>query len=51
MVWEVATGKQIASLAGNTDPVQGVAFSPDGTSFGDGREGRTNPSLECAQTK
>jgi WD40 repeat protein len=41
MVWDVATGKQIASLAGTTDPVQGVAFSPDGTSLAtSGKDGR-----------
>ena len=30
-VWDAATGQEILTLKGHTDPVNSVAFSPDGT--------------------
>jgi len=30
-LWDSVTGKAMATLAGHTGPVRGVAFSPDGT--------------------
>ena len=32
-IWDVISGKQVASLAGHTSPVGSVAFSPDGLSL------------------
>jgi tetratricopeptide (TPR) repeat protein len=33
-VWDVATHRRIASLAGNTDEIGGMSFSPDGRTLG-----------------
>ena len=31
MIWDVATGAELATLRGHTGEVHGLAFSPDGT--------------------
>ncbi|MEQ1839613.1 MAG: AAA family ATPase, partial [Verrucomicrobiales bacterium] len=40
-LWDVATGKVVASLSGHTRQVSSVAFSPDGTRLASGSEDQT----------
>jgi WD40 repeat protein len=41
LLWSVATGAQIARLAGHTAPVEGLAFSADGALLASGASDRT----------
>jgi WD40 repeat protein len=40
-IWDVAAGKVLRTLAGHTDGVRGVAFSPDGRTLATGSEDRS----------
>lgn len=42
LVFDVATGNQVASLKGHTDKVRGLAFSPDGKSVASASEDKTS---------
>jgi len=35
-LWDVATGKEVVTLKGHTDPVLSVAFGPDGKTLASG---------------
>jgi WD40 repeat protein len=51
-IWDVITGQQLASLAGHTDCIQGLRFSPDGSQLASVSDDRTarfwslNPAVE-----
>jgi len=40
-LWEIETGKQLASYRGHTNPVRSLAFSPDGKTLATGGADRT----------
>jgi WD40 repeat protein len=40
-LWEVATGKQIATISGHVNGVSSVAFSPDGRTLATGSLDKT----------
>ena len=40
-VWDAATGKELATIAGHAGPVEAVAFSPDGKILATGSYDRT----------
>jgi len=40
-VWDLATGRELASLAGHQEHVNGIAFSPDGKTLASGSSDKT----------
>jgi WD40 repeat protein len=40
-LWDVATGRQIATLKGHDNYVHAVAFAPDGKTLASGSRGKT----------
>ena len=50
-LWDVATGKLLATLQGHTDSVSSVAWSPDGKTLASGSGDKTVKLWEAATGK
>ena len=50
-LWDVATGKNIATLSGHTNGVRSVAYSPDGKTLASGSSDKTIKLWDVKPTK